>query len=38
MVIETVKKNGLSYAEAMRRFGIGGDVQIQKWESIIFNQ
>jgi len=34
MVVETVREEGLSYREAMRRFGIGGAERIQKWERI----
>jgi transposase len=33
-VIEDVRGNHLSYREAMRRYGIGGKMSIQRWERI----
>jgi transposase len=33
-VVEDIRKNHLSYGEAMRRYGIGGKMAIQHWERI----
>ena len=38
MVIEDIRKNHLSYAEAMRKYGIGGKMAIQKWERIYLEE
>ena len=37
-VIEDIRKNHLSYAEAMRKYSIGGKMTIQKWERIYLEQ
>jgi len=37
-VIEDVRKNHLSYSEAMRKYGIGGKMSIQKWERIYLEE
>jgi len=37
-VIEDVRKNHLSYSEAMKKYGIGGKMSIQKWERIYLEQ
>lgn len=33
-VVEDVRKNHLSYTEAMKKYGIAGKMTIQKWERI----
>jgi transposase len=33
-VIEDIRKNHLSYREAMKKYGIAGKMTIQKWERI----
>ena len=38
MVVETVRTEGLSYREAMRRFEIGGSERIQNWERIYLEE
>ena len=38
MVIEDIRKNHLSYAEGMRKYGIGGKMAIQKWERIYLEE
>ena len=37
-VIEDVRKNHLSYSEAMKKYGIGGKMSIQQWERIYLEQ
>jgi hypothetical protein len=37
-VIEDMRENQLSYREAMRKYGIGGKVLIQKWERIYLEE
>jgi transposase len=37
-VVEDLRKNHLSYAEAMRKYGIGGATAIQKWERIYLEE
>lgn len=37
-VIEDVRKNHLSYSEAMKKYGIGGKMSIQKWERIYLEE
>jgi transposase len=37
-VIEDIWKNHLSYREAMRKYGIGGKMSIQKWERIYLEE
>jgi transposase len=37
-VVEDVIKNKLGYNEAMRKYGIAGDVTIQKWERIYLEE
>ena len=37
-VIEDIRKNHLSYGEAMRKYGIGGKMSIQKWERIYLEE
>jgi transposase len=37
-VIEDIRKNHLSYREAMKKYGIGGKMSIQKWERIYLEQ
>ena len=37
-VIEDVRRNHLSYSEAMKKYGIGGKMSIQKWEHIYLEQ
>ena len=37
-VVETVRTEGLSYQEAMRRFEIGGADRIKKWERIYLEE
>ena len=38
LVVETVRKDGLSYREAMRIFEIGGAERIKKWERIYLEE
>ena len=38
MVVETVRAEGLSHREAMRRFEIGGAERIKKWERIYLEE
>jgi len=38
MVVESVIKEKLGYNEAMRKYGIGGAVRIQKWERIYLEE
>lgn len=37
-VVEDVRKNRLSYGEAMRKYGIRGACTIQKWERIYLEE
>jgi transposase len=37
-IIEDVRKNHLSYSEAMRKYGIGGKMSIQRWERIYLEE
>ena len=37
-VVEDLRKNHLSYGEAMRRYGIGGKNVIQQWERIYLEE
>jgi len=37
-VLEDIRNNHLSYGEAMRRYGIGGKMSIQKWERIYLEE
>ena len=37
-VVEDIGKNRLSYSEAMRKYGIGGKMSIQKWERIYLEE
>jgi transposase len=37
-VVEDIQKNQLSYREAMRKYGIGGKMSIQKWERIYLEE
>ena len=37
-VIEDIRKNHLSYREAMRQYGIGGKMSIQRWERIYLEE
>ena len=37
-VVEDLKKNHLSYSEAMRKYGIDGKMSIQRWERIYLEQ
>ena len=37
-VIEDVRKNHISYGEAMRKYGIGGKMSIQRWERIYLEE
>lgn len=38
MVVETMRKDGLSYKETARRFEITGHEMIQKWERIYLEE
>ena len=38
MVVETMRKEKLSYEEAARRFGITGHSSIQRWERIYLEE
>lgn len=37
-VLEDIKRNHLSYSEAMRKYGIGGRMSIQRWERIYLEE
>jgi len=37
-VVEDLRKNHLSYGEAMRKYGIGGKNEIQQWERIYLEE
>jgi transposase len=37
-VVEDIRKNHISYREAMRRYGIGGKMSIQQWERIYLEE
>ncbi len=37
-VVEDIRKNHLSYREAMKKYGIGGKMSIQKWERIYLEE
>lgn len=37
-VIEDVRRNHLSYSEAMKKYGIAGKMSIQKWERIYLEE
>ena len=37
-VVEDLRKNHLSYGEAMRKYGIAGKMSIQKWERIYLEE
>ena len=37
-LVEDLRKNHLSYGEAMRRYGIGGKNVIQQWERIYLEE
>ena len=37
-VIEDIRKNHLSYSEAMQKYGIGGKMSIQRWERIYLEE
>lgn len=37
-VVEDIRKNHLSYSEAMRKYGIGGKMSIQQWERIYLEE
>jgi transposase-like protein len=37
-VIEDIRQNQLSYRGAMRKYGIGGKMSIQKWERIYLEE
>ena len=37
-VVEDIRENFLSYSEAMRKYGIGGKMSIQKWERIYLEE
>jgi transposase len=37
-VIEDVRQNHLSYSEAMKKYGIGGKMSIQRWERIYLEE
>lgn len=37
-VIEDIREIGMSYREAMRKYGIAGKVTIQKWERIYLEE
>jgi transposase len=37
-VIEDIRTNHLSYGEAMKKYGIGGKMSIQKWERIYLEE
>lgn len=37
-VVEDLRKNHLSYSEAMRKYGVCGKTSIQKWERIYLEE
>jgi transposase len=37
-VVEDIRKNQLSYTEAMKKYGIGGKMSIQRWERIYLEE
>jgi transposase len=37
-IVEDVRKNRLSYTEAMRKYGIAGKMSIQQWERIYLEE
>jgi len=37
-VVEDIRKNHLSYREAMKKYGIGGKMSIQQWERIYLEE
>ncbi|MDD5435465.1 MAG: helix-turn-helix domain-containing protein [Nitrospira sp.] len=37
-VVEDLRENHLSYAEAMRKYGVCGKMSIQKWERIYLEE
>jgi len=37
-VVEDIRKNRLSYTEAMKKYGIGGKMSIQRWERIYLEE
>jgi len=37
-VVEDIRKNRLSYREAMKKYRIGGKMSIQKWERIYLEE
>jgi transposase len=37
-VVEDIRKNHLSYSEAMRKYGIAGKMSIQHWERIYLEE
>ena len=37
-VVEDLRKNHLSYSEAMRKYGIDGKMSIQRWERIYLEE
>jgi transposase len=37
-VVEDIRANHISYSEAMRKYGIGGKMSIQKWERIYLEE
>jgi transposase len=37
-VVEDISANHLSYMEAMRKYGIGGKMSIQRWERIYLEE
>jgi transposase len=37
-VVEDVRKNHLSYTEAMRKYGVYGKMSIQRWERIYLEE
>ena len=37
-VIEDIRKNHLSYREAMRKYGVSGKMSIQRWERIYLEE
>jgi transposase len=37
-VIEDIRTNHLSYREAMKKYGIGGKMSIQRWERIYLEE
>lgn len=37
-VVETLRREHLSYNEAARRFGIGGHTRVRKWERIYLEE